>query len=200
MERFLRLRAGETRIQIKKNTMKKLLLLFAILCSAALTAQEINWMTMEEALAAQEKEPRKIIVDVYTNWCGPCKLMDKRTFGNKDVVAFVNKHYYAVKFNGEGEGTLTYKEKEYDNPNFDPARVNKRNGQHRFAAAMGVQGYPTVAFFDENGNFIQPITGFRTPQQLEVFLKMIENDDYKILTTQEAWEAYQERFESTFKG
>ena len=66
-------------------------------------AQAIEWMTFGEAIEAQRKNPKKIIIDVYTDWCGPCKLMDKKTFQNPDVAAYISKHFYAVKFNAEGE-------------------------------------------------------------------------------------------------
>ena len=48
-------------------------------------------------------------MDVYTNWCGPCKLLDKNTFGNKDVADYINANYYAVKFNGEGDDVVVFK-------------------------------------------------------------------------------------------
>ena len=35
-----------------------------------LSSQEVKWMTWEEAAAANDKQPKKIFVDVYTNWCG----------------------------------------------------------------------------------------------------------------------------------
>ena len=35
----------------------------------------IAWMTMEEAMAASKRAPRKILIDVYTQWCGPCKTL-----------------------------------------------------------------------------------------------------------------------------
>ena len=66
--------------------MKKLILLLILLSAGTLTAQKINWMTMNEALAAQKKEPKKIFMDVYTDWCGPCKLLDRNTFSNKKVI------------------------------------------------------------------------------------------------------------------
>ena len=59
-------------------------------------------MTMDEALAAQKIKAQKIIVDVYTSWCGPCKLLDKNTFGNAEISSFINQNYYPVKFNAEG--------------------------------------------------------------------------------------------------
>jgi uncharacterized protein YyaL (SSP411 family) len=58
-------------------------------------------MSFPEALEAQKKEPKKIFMDVYANWCGPCKLLEKRTFSNEDLIAYVNENFYAVKFNGE---------------------------------------------------------------------------------------------------
>ena len=61
--------------------MKKLLLtLFVALGALATQAQEINWMTIDEALAAHKKTPKPIFMDVYTYWCGPCNLLDKNTF------------------------------------------------------------------------------------------------------------------------
>ena len=29
----------------------------------------VQWMTIEEAEKAQETEPRKVVVDIYTDWC-----------------------------------------------------------------------------------------------------------------------------------
>ncbi len=180
--------------------MRYIVVLFLLVVTTVIQAQEIKWMTMGEALAAQEKEPRKIIMDAYTVWCGPCKLLDKNTFTNPDLVNFVNENYYPVKFNAEGAEEINYKGEVYSNPNHDPARATRRNSQHHFASALGLQGYPSIVFFDEKGGFIQPIVGYFTAQQLEIYLKMIENDDYKTLITQEAWQSYQEEFVGTFKG
>ena len=160
-------------------------------------AQEIKWMSMNEALAAQKKEPKKIIMDAYTDWCGPCKMMDKNTFHNKDVVDFINKNFYAVKFNAEGTEEIKYKGFNYTNPNYVKDRKG-RNSQHFFANALKINGYPSIVFFDEDANVIAPVMGYRTPAQLEIYLKMIANDDYKKLNTAEAWQKYQEDFKGTF--
>ena len=52
------------------------------------TAQQIKWMTFDEAIAAQKKKPKKIFVDIYTNWCGPCKMLSSNTFTNKDLAKY----------------------------------------------------------------------------------------------------------------
>ena len=177
----------------RKIAMKKLLLLGLLLVVGSMTAQKINWMSMEEALAAQEKQPKKIFMDVYTTWCGPCKLLDRNTFSDAQVAKFINDNYYAVKFNAEGDEELTYQDFTYTNPNYQPGRKG-RNSQHLFAHALKITGYPSLVFFKEDGTLIQAIAGYKTPQQLEIFLKMIANDDYKKLTTAEAWQDYQENF------
>ena len=179
--------------------MKRIVLMFCLLVSLAMTAQEeIQWMSMNEALAAQQEEPKKILMDVYTKWCGPCKLMDKRTFTNPDVIAYINENFYPVKFDAEGTEEITYDGFTYTNPNYQPDRKG-RNAQHFFADAMSINSYPSLAFFDDNGKYIQAIPGYRTPQQLEIYLKMIATDEYKDITTMEKWEDYQKGFVGTFQ-
>jgi len=181
--------------------MKKIIALVVIaFLTINVTAQEIKWVSLEKAVELQKKNPKKIIMDVYTKWCGPCKLLDKKTFQNKDVADYVNKHYYAVKFNAEGNEKINFKNKTYKNPNYDPARANKRNGVHELTRFFGVKAYPTMVFLDENLEFLAPIRGFKTPQQLELYLKLFKNDDHKALTTQEAFNEYYTAFKPEFSG
>ncbi len=180
--------------------MHKITLLILLLFTGVLlqAQDEIKWMSMNEALEAQKEEPRKIFMDAYTTWCGPCKMLDKNTFTNKDVIEYINENYYAVKFNAEGNEEVTYKGKEFKNPDFDPNKKKGRNSTHQLAMAMRVTGYPSLVFFDEEANLIAPIAGYRTPSQLEMYLKMFATDDYKELTSKEAFQDYQESFEGSF--
>tara|TARA_R110002124_G_scaffold99337_1_gene245336 strand:+ start:70582 stop:71121 length:540 start_codon:yes stop_codon:yes gene_type:complete len=178
--------------------MKKVLLIVVFLIVGSIQAQEINWMTMNEALAAQKKTPKKIIMDVYTKWCGPCKLMDKNTFSNKKVIDYINENYYAVKFNAEGTEEITFDDFTYTNPNYQEGRKG-RNATHFFADALKLRGYPSIVFFKDDGELIQAIPGYKSPQQLEIYLKMIASNDYLEVVTAEAWQDYQENFKSTFK-
>ena len=181
--------------------MKNLLLVvlfFSSIFSSIAQDKGINWMSLEDAVEAQNKEPRKIIMDMYTTWCGPCKLLDKNTFQNKDVTTYINKNYYAVKFNAEGNTDVTFKEKKYSNPNFDASRKG-RNSQHELAGSFGVNAYPTIVFLDENGGLIAPIKGYHSPNQLEIFLKLFATNKYKEVNTKELWEQYQREFQPSFK-
>lgn len=182
--------------------MKKIALIMILTLSiSAIHAQQqkINWMSLEEALAAQSQDPRKIMMDVYTTWCGPCKMLDQNTFQNPDVVNYVNQNYYAVKFNAEGEETVKYKDLEFTNPQFDPNRQG-RNAQHELAQALKINAYPTIVFFNENGDTLLPLPGYKTPSQLELYLKLFYNDDHEKISSQEDWDQYQKEFDFQFKG
>ena len=182
---------------MKKNIYTLVIVLFVTISSVA---QEIKWVTFNEALELQKKTPKKIMMDVYTTWCGPCKMLDKNTFHNADVVKYVNEHYYAVKFNGEGNDVVTYKENTFSNSNYNPQLANSRNSAHDFARYLKISAYPTVVFFDEKGDVITPVRGYQTPPQIELYLKMFKNDEHKAIETQEQFNTYYSNFKPEFKG
>jgi len=178
--------------------MKKLIVLALSLMAIAVQAQEINWITMDEALAAQKENPKKIVVDVYADWCGPCKMMDRNTFTNEDVIQYINENFYAVKFDAEGTEEVNYQGHQFTNPEYKEGKRG-RNSTHQFTRALQVRGYPSMVYFDEKGALIQAVPGYQAPQQLEIYLKMIATDDYKEITSAESWQNYQKSFEGTFQ-
>ena len=185
--------------------MKKVIFILSLVVLTAFKPAEkesegkINWVTIEEAIELQKTEPKKIIMDVYTNWCGPCKMLDKNTFQNEDVANYINEHFYAVKFNAEGNDSITYKDKTFGNPNYDATKANRRNSSHEFSRYLKVRAYPTMVFFDEEANYITPVTGYLKPQQLELYLKLFQSDKHKEMTTQEQFNEYYKSFKPTFK-
>lgn len=181
------------------NTILKIAFLL-LLTTAIGFAQQINWVTFEDALELQKKNPKKIMMDVYTVWCGPCKMLDKNTFANKDVADFVNKHYYAVKFDAEGNSTETYKGKTFANPAYDPAKAKTRNGVHQLTHFLKVNAYPTIVFFDESGEYITPVRGYQSPQQLELYLKLFQSNKHKEMSSQEDFSNYYSAFKPAFSG
>lgn len=178
----------------------RLIILFLFVFTGPMVlAQEIQWMSMSEALAAQKKQPKKIFIDVYTVWCGPCKLYDRNTFSNPQVAGFINEHFYPVKFNGEGDETIVYKGKTYDNPKYNPAKAKRRNSVHEFTNYLGITAYPTVVFMDETAGLIKSVRGYRTAPQLELFLRFFGTDLWKDIRTQEAYDRYVANFKPSFQ-
>jgi len=178
--------------------MKNVFIVVFTFLSISIYAQEIKWMSLEKAVEAQKINPKKIFIDAYTIWCGPCKMLDKNTFSNKDVAAYINKNYYAVKFNAEGNETIKFQGKTYVNPNFNP-NTSGRNSSHELSSYFGIRAYPTMLFLDEKAALLSPITGYQTPRQLELFLKVFASNDYKNVKTKEAWEVYSSKFKFEFK-
>lgn len=180
---------------MKHFTLLSFLLFFAF----AMNAQqvEIKWMSIEEAQAAQKKEPRKILVDVYTKWCGPCKMMMKNTFTNPDVINYINTNYYAVKFDAESPDEVSFKGQSFSNPDYVPNKAG-RNGVHQLSRYWSVRAYPTIVYMDEDLNILAPISGYKTPQQLELHLKFFAQDGHKSVKTQEQWQEYQASFKPEF--
>lgn len=176
-------------------------LLFALLLAPVSQAfsqgAEINWLGMGDLEAAQKVEQRKVMVDVYTKWCGPCKMMMRNTFTNADVIAYLNANYYAVKFNAEAPEPIEWKGKTYSNPNFNPQNKG-RNGVHELSRILGVQAYPTLVYFDENLEIIAPVSGYKSPQQIELYLKFF-HQGWEPGISQDSWDNFQKEFVSTFK-
>ena len=126
----------------------------------------LSWSSMNDVEGLVKKDKKKVIVDVYTKWCGPCKLMDARTFTDPAVQAAINKDFHAVKFDAEGPDAINFKGKTWENKKFNPTRTKGRNAAHDLTSFFAVRGYPTLVVLDENFNIIKKIVGYKTPEQL----------------------------------
>ncbi len=163
--------------------MKNVAFLFAFYllcaCQTAHTPEEvdltkINWLSLEEAQEMNKKNPKKILVDMYTHWCGPCKLMDRSTFTNAEVIKHVNENYYAVKFNAESPDPVSFKGQTFSNPGYNAQKgPNRRNSRHQFTASLNLRGYPTLVIFDQNLKQLRSIVGYKKPAQLLQALEIV---------------------------
>lgn len=138
-------------------------------------SQKIEWMTIEEALKAQEKAPKKIVMDVFTDWCGWCKVMDRDTFTDSAVAAYISKNYYAVKMNAEQQKAFVYKGQTFN------LLTNGGSSMNQFVLAItnNKPSYPSLAYFTESGDVLTVVPGFRKPGELLLILKYLGEDKYK---------------------
>lgn len=179
-----------------KKIFSILFILFAFSSTTFAQSEQIQWRTIEEVEELQLKQARKVLIDVYTTWCGPCKLMMKNTFSNKNVIEYINKHYYAVKFDAESGKDIQFLGNTFRNPGYNPNAFRKST--HQFAQFMNVSSYPTVIYMDENLEVIAPIKGYLKPDQIELYLKLFAENIYLDVKSKEEFQKFQEGFKPTF--
>lgn len=139
--------------------------------------QQVKWYTIEEAFKLNESEPRKIMIDVYTDWCGWCKVMDKQTFSHPVIAEYLNSNYYAVKLNAEQKEDITLM-----GDTFKYIAQGTR-GYHELAAVLlnGKMSYPSVVFLANIDGQLKAIhhqPGFVKPGPFDQMLKFIGGDHY----------------------
>ncbi len=149
-----------------------------LLCSSFLSPkkEKINWITLEQLHEAYAKQPKPILVDLYTSWCGWCKVMDRDTYSKEAVASYVNEKYYAVKFNAEQKDSVLFAGKKYG--------YNKSYEANGLAAYLsyGQMSYPTTVFLTSIDAQPMPIAGFLKPDEIEAPLKYFGDDIYKTKT------------------
>ncbi|MBP9886793.1 MAG: thioredoxin family protein [Leptospiraceae bacterium] len=94
---------------------------------------ETKWLnSLDAALTKAQEENKPIVLDLYTDWCGYCKVLEEKIFPAKDVASEIEK-FIAVRINGDEFPDLVTK--------------------------FSVRGYPTIILLDKTGYFIDKITG-----------------------------------------
>ena len=158
--------------------MKKglMIVLWLFIAATGWSQTAVKWYTIDEALKLNKTKPKKLLVDIYTDWCGWCKKMDKDTYADTAIARYINDNFYAVKFNAEQRGPVMYNGKQY---NFVSQGAR---GYHEFAAAMfngQSMGYPATGFFGQDSNFLILISGYQGPLDMEALLHYFTEEIYK---------------------
>lgn len=144
----------------------------------------IKWMSLSEIEAAQKVSPKPVIVDLYTSWCVWCKKMDESTFTDPNLISYINKNFYALKFDAEANTSVQYKGKSYA-----LTSINNRN-VHQLAWDWGNVnnriGYPTIVVLDANMDKIQTFPGFKDVDAMRSLAQYFGDNVYKT----KSWQDY----------
>jgi thioredoxin-related protein len=130
--------------------------------------------SLNDALKSAKEQDKKVIVDVYTDWCGWCKKMDADVYTKQDIKDLVDDNFIFYKLNAEGNEKINYNGKQYTASDL--------------ASFFEVSGYPTTVFLEPDGKVIEynynkvkmnNLPGYFKADQFQKVLEFIRDEKYK---------------------
>jgi thioredoxin-related protein len=170
--------------------MQKANLLFLSLLSIILLSADkhekvhVSWMNFADVSSNLQKEKRPVLIDVYTDWCGWCKVMDAKTYSNKKVVDYLQNKFYAVKFNAETKDDVAWEGKTYH------YNTDYRCNELALYLLHGQMAFPTTVIIPTDGSQPQAIPGYLATKDLETIVKYFGEDKFGKIP----FEEYQKSF------
>jgi len=116
-------------------------------CAWTFAADEkpaIQWMGYEQGLKLAKEKGRPTMIDVYTDWCGWCKVLDKEVYTKAEVIE-LSKSFVCIKVDGDKAKELVAKHQ--------------------------VKGYPTIFFTDKDGKEVHRIVGYEPAEKFLADMK-----------------------------
>ena len=136
-----------------------------VVAPAGAAAPEVHWRDLDAALAEAKSSNKIIVADVYTDWCGWCKRMDRDTYSKPDVQAYLDKSFVPVKLNAEAATRVHYAKGEYS--------------YRELAAGFGINSYPTTLFLAPDGKHLASAPGYMKAADFLSVLRYFGDGHYK---------------------
>ena len=163
-------------MKTKFKYLNVLLLILSMISSCTVYDQEgVNFEkeTWSNTLAKAKAENKIVFVDAYTTWCGPCKIMDDKTFPDEKVGNFFNKNFINIKVDAEkGDGLI-------------------------IAEKYKIISYPTLFFVNCDGELIHSSAGARIPEEL---IELGEKVIVMVADSNKSFPSMENRYQSGERG
>jgi len=173
-----------------KITIPAILLLICFTGSLAQKhAGKVGWQSPEQVSAQYKQQARPIIIDVYTEWCAYCKVMDRTTWSNPEVAAYISEKFYAVKFDAEQRKAALW---------MDTTFEYKSAYKVHMLAARWLQGnmvYPSTVIIIPGHPEEIVIPGVLKVAELEPMLKYFGEGHYRT----RAWTDFRQQYKRQWK-
>ena len=152
------------------------------------TNKEIKWSSLKEVSEKLKQQQKPVLIDLYTDWCHWCKVMDKKTYKNQKVVDYISEKFYVARVDAETKERLTWAEKTYS--------YNSAYSLNEFALYVtnGQAGFPTTVILTRENSQPISIQGFLEPKEIEPILKYFGEGEYAVKTFPE----YKKQFKSSW--
>lgn len=146
------------------------MVLLIIFGAAGISAQD----NFEDALKKAKTENKRVIVDVYTDWCGWCKKMDADAYSNKDIKKIIEDNFIFIKLNAEGKNKINYNGKQYT--------------EEELSFYFDVFSFPTTVFLEPDGKLIEfkydkspmkNVPGYFKADEFKKILNYFKDGNYK---------------------
>jgi thioredoxin-related protein len=138
-------------------------LAFAVLLlvapSVARAGGEIPWRTFDAGLREARAKDRPVMVDVFTDWCRYCKMMDRDVYSRADVREYLGRHYVVVRLDAEGAQRATYEGHTHTGASL--------------AQRFRVNSYPTTIFLRADGTHLVNVPGYVEPGRFLMLLRYV---------------------------
>ena len=133
---------------------------------------KIKWVDFNTGLAQAQQTGKLAVIDCYTDWCGWCKVMDKKTFSDSKIIERINERYIAIKFNPEKPGK------------YFAGSKDSLSGRQLLMALSNNKpsGYPTFFFFVPQDAKLFQLPGYQDANQFGATMNNIEKYQAQILT------------------
>jgi thioredoxin-related protein len=128
-------------------------------------ATGLEWLDYGVALERARAEDKHLLVDFYTNWCGWCRRMDRDTYGDSTVAAYLRAHFVLAKVNAESP------------QRFKVGETTKSGIE--LARDFGVQSFPITWFIRPDGRPIDRLPGYQPPQVFQKVLEVVHERRYE---------------------
>ena len=132
---------------------------------AAKPTDKLEWLAFDAATQRASSQNKHVIVDVYTTWCGWCRVMEKQTYADPEVSAYLKQNFILAKVNGESSSKMHWQGKE----------LTERD----FARTVGVTGYPATYFLKPNSDMLGGVSGFVRSPEFMIYAKYISTRWYE---------------------
>ena len=155
--------------------MKMKLLLVMLLASLSFAASpkaekaksHVNWMDYATAFEKAKLEPKLIFVDLYADWCIPCRVMDANVYSDPTVASLLNTRFYAVKLDAESQDSIM-------------CDGLKKTVQRCYFDVWELNALPAIVLSAPKGMSILTVTDSMTPQEMVFMLR-------QFLTKEKEW-------------